>query len=142
MVKEIEALEENNTWSIETLAHGKKPIKCKWVFKVKDKSDGSIERYKAQLVIRGDEQVEGFDYNDTSVAMMTSVRTFLTVAAAKGWELNRMDLNTFLHGDLDEEVYMTMPSGFRTSNPNKVCRLKKSLSNLKHAPRQWFTKLS
>ena len=86
MSKEIEALEENNTWSIKELPLGKKPINCKWVFKVKYKSDGSIERYKARLVIRGDEQIARFDYHETftPIAKMTSVRIFLSVAAAKG----------------------------------------------------------
>jgi len=122
MNKEIDVLEVNNTWSIEELPPGKKPINCKWVYKVKYNSDGSIERYKARLVIQGDEQVEGFDYNErfAPVAKMTSVRTFLAVAAAKGWELHQMDVhNAFLHGDLDEEVYMNMPPRFRTSNPNE-----------------------
>ena len=97
------------------------------------------------MVIRGDEQVKGFDYNETfaPVAKMTSVRTFLAITAAKGWALHQMDVhNAFLHGDLEEEVYMTMPPGFRTSNPHKVCRLHKSLYGLKQAPRQWFAKLS
>ena len=80
-------------------------------------------------MIRGDEQVEGFDYNETfaPVAKMTSVKTFLAVAA-KRWHLHQIDVNNaFLHRDLNEEVYMIMPPGFRTSNPNKVCRLRKSL---------------
>ena len=145
MIKEIDALEVNNTWGIEELPSGKKPINCKWVYKVKYKSDGSIGRYKARLVICGDEQVKGFDYHETfsPVAKMTSVRIFLTVAIAKGKELHQMDVNNaFLHGDLDEEVYMTMPPGFRTSNHHKVCCLYKSLYGLKQAPCQWFVKLS
>jgi len=136
--KEIKALEDNNTWSVEELPSGKKPINCKWVFKVKYKSDGSIERYKARLVIGGDERIERFDYNKTfaPVAEMTSVQIFLVVAAAKGWELHQMDVNNaFLHRDLDEEVYMIMRPGFRASNRNKVCRLHKSLYGLKQAPR-------
>ena len=117
MTNEIKALEKSNTWSVETLPLGKKPINYKWVFKVKYKSDGSVERYKAQLVIQGDEQIKGFYYNETfaPIAKMTSVRTFLVVAAAKGWELHQIDVNNaFLHGDLDKEVYMRMPPSFRT----------------------------
>jgi len=93
----------------------------------------------------GDEQIKGFDDNETfaPVAKMTGGRIFLSVAATKGWELHQMDVNNaFLYGDLDEEIYMTMPPRFRASNPNKVCRLCKSLYDLKQAPRQWFAKLS
>jgi len=145
MIKEIDALEKNNTWSVVDLPPGNKLINCKWVYKVKYNSDDSIEWCNARLVIRSDEQVAGFDYNETfaPVAKMTTVRTFLAVAVAKGWALHQMGVhNAFLHGDLEEEVYMTMPPGFRSSNPHKVCRLHKSLYGLKQAPRQWFAKLS
>jgi len=95
MAKEIEALEDNNAWSVEELPPGKESINCKWVFKVKYKSDGSIERYKARLVIRGDEQIKRFDHTETfaPIAKMTNVRTFLEVVAAKGWELHQTDVN-------------------------------------------------
>jgi len=145
MAKEIGALELNHTWSVEDLPPGKKLINCKWVYKVKYNFDGSIERYKAHLVIRGDEQIADFDYHETfaPVAKMTSVRCFLSVAGARGWDLHQMDVhNAFLHGDLEEEVYMTLPPGFRAPNSNKVCRLRKSLYGLKQAPQQWFVKLS
>ena len=127
------------------LPSGKKPISCKWVYRVKYNSDGSIQRYKACLVIRGDHQITGFDFSETfaPVAKMTSVQVFLSVAVAKGWALHQMDVNNaFLHGDLNEEVYMTVPLGFKAVFPNKVCRLRKSLYGLRQAPRQWFAKLS
>jgi len=86
MGEEIRALEENQTWTVEDLPLGKKPINCKWIYKVKYQSDGTIERFKARLVVRGDHQLEGFDFNETfaPIAKMTSVRTFLSVAIAKG----------------------------------------------------------
>ena len=91
--------------------------------KVKYKSYEGIERYKAYLVIRGDEQIEGFDYHEmfAPIAKMTCVRIFPSVAVAKGWEPHQMDVNNaFLHGDLDKEVYMMMPPGFRASDPDKL----------------------
>ncbi|KAJ1688075.1 hypothetical protein LUZ63_019465 [Rhynchospora breviuscula] len=118
---------------------------CKWVYRIKYNSDGSVERYKARLVVLGNRQVEGIDFKETfaPVAKMVSVRTFLAVAVARGWELHQMDVhNAFLHGDLHEEVYMRLPPGFASKYPGKVCRLRKSLYGLRQAPRMWFSKLT
>lgn len=126
MQLEIEALENNGTWTVEALPPNKKAIECKWVYRIKYHSDGTIERYKARLVILGNNQVEGLDYHETfaPVVKMVTVRTFLAVATAKRWELHQMDVhNAFLHGELDEEVYTKLPPGFRHSLPNQVCRL-------------------
>ncbi|KAK2976864.1 hypothetical protein RJ640_009315 [Escallonia rubra] len=145
MQREIQALENYETWEIEDLPLGKKNLGCKWVYKIKYNSDGTVERNKALLVIFGNHEIEGIDYTDTfaPVAKMVTVRAFLAVAASKKWELHKMDVhNAFLHGDLQEEVYMKLPPGFRVTIPGKVCRLRKSLYGLKQAPRCWFAKLS
>jgi len=145
MAAEIQALEDNRTWTLVDLPPGKKALNCKWFYKVKYKSDGSLERYKARLVVREDHQQEGFDFNETFAPLgkMTSVRTFLSFTVAKGWELHQMDVNNaFLYDDLEEEVYMRLPPGFTSSSPTKGCKLQKSLYGLRQAPRQLFGKLS
>ena len=83
-------------------------------------------------------------YTETfaSVAKMVTLRAFLAVVVVKKWELHQIDVhNVFLHGDLDEEVYMQLPPGFSTKDSTKVCKLKKSLCGLRQAPRSRFSKL-
>lgn len=143
MQDEINALEANRTWTLVSLPPGKRAISCQWVYRIKYRSDGSIERYKARLVIHGNRQQAGIDFSETfaPTVKLVTVRAFLAVAAIKGFELHQMDVrNAFLHGDLAEEVYMTPPPGF--SSPGLVCRLQKSLYGLRQAPRCWFAKLS
>lgn len=143
MNKELKALANNNTWKIVPLPHGKKPIGNRWVYKVKLRADGSLERLKARLVAKGYSQKYGIDYQETFslVVKMTTVRCMLAVVASHNWLVHQLDVNNaFLHGDLSEEVYMTMTQGL--PNPdNKVCLLKKSLYGLKQASRQWHAKL-
>ena len=114
MNKEINALQTNNTWDVVSLPPKKKAISCKWVYKTKFKSDGSLERLKARLVIRGFTQQYGVDYQEvfSPVVKMATIRTVMAVAAAQNWAMYQLDVNNaFLHGDLDEEVYMQMPKG-------------------------------
>lgn len=126
------------------LPTGKKALGNKWVYKVKLKSDGSIERFKGRLLIQGNHQKYGVDYLDTfsTVIKMPNIRCIISLAASKKWPVHQLDINNaFLHGDLVEEVYMKVPLGLPNLD-NKVCRLKKSLYGLKQASRQWFHKLS
>ncbi|KAL4335057.1 hypothetical protein GQ457_07G001240 [Hibiscus cannabinus] len=109
MNEEIMALERNNTWELVPLPSGKQAIGCKWVYKTKLKSDGSLERYKARLVAKGYTQQPGIDYLNTfsNVAKLTTIRTLLAVAASKNWILEQLDVNNaFLHGYIHEESTM------------------------------------
>uniref|UniRef100_A0A2N9FBP6 Integrase catalytic domain-containing protein n=1 Tax=Fagus sylvatica TaxID=28930 RepID=A0A2N9FBP6_FAGSY len=144
MTEELQALEKTHTWDLVDLPHGKSAIGCKWVYKIKTKSDGSIERYKARLVAKGYAQEYGIDYEETfaPVARITSVRSLLAIAAVHQWPLFQMDVkNAFLNGDLTEEVYMQAPPGY-SDCPDKVCLLRRALYGLKQAPRAWFAKFS
>nr|CCI55442.1 PH01B031C15.25 [Phyllostachys edulis] len=132
------------TWDLVPLLAHAVPIACKWVFKVKTKSDGSVERYKAHLVARGFQQAHGRDYDETfaPVARMATVHTLVVVAAVRSWTISQMDVkNAFLHGDLQEEVYMTPPQGV-VAPIGHVCRLRCALYDLKQAPRAWFERFS
>jgi hypothetical protein len=126
------------------LPQGKSVVGCKWVYKIKTCSDGTVDLYKTRLVAKGFTQDYGVDYKETfaPVARLSSVRALLAVAASRHWSLSEIDVkNVFLNGDLSEEVYMQPPLGL-SSAPNKVCRLRWALYGLKLAQRAWFTKFS
>eukprot|EP00253_Pinus_taeda_P006391 PITA_06391 len=126
-------------------AKGKKPISCKWIYKVKYKANGTLDKYKARLVARGFSQNEGIDYEETfaPIAKMSTIRLVLALAAQFKWKVHQMDVKSaFLNGDLQEEVYMTQPPGFKIAGQEqKVCRLAKALYGLKQAPRAWYMKI-
>ena len=117
----------------------------KWIYRVKQNSDGSINKYKARLVAKGFLQTEGVDYQETfsPVVKAAIIRIVLSLAVINNWKLRQVDINNaFLNGELSETVYMPQPEGFENSeHPNYVCKLKKALYGLKQAPRAWFDKL-
>jgi len=145
MADELEALSANHTWILVPLPSGKKAIGCRWIYKLKHKSDGTIDRYKARLVAKGYTQLEGLDFLDTfaPVAKLTTLRLLLALAASHNWNLKQLDVNNaFLHGELLEEVYMKPPPGVVVPNSHIVCKLQRSLYGLRQAGRQWYAKLS
>lgn len=146
MNEEMEALNKNATWTLVPLPKGKKPVGCKWVFSIKYKADGSIERYKARLVAKGFTQTYGVDYQETfsPVAKLSTVRVLLSLAVNLDWPLHQLDVkNAFLHGHLKEEIYMDIPPGYMPNYETKVvCKLQRSLYGLKQSPRAWFGRLN
>ncbi|GJS81794.1 copia-like protein [Tanacetum coccineum] len=131
---ELEALEANNTWTITELPPNKIPISYKWVYRVKCKANGTIDRYKARLVANGCTQREGIDFHDTfaPVAKMVTVRALLAIATTNNWPVAQLDINNaFLHEDLTEEIYMKLPPGYtKPHSKTSVCKLQKSLHAL------------
>jgi len=132
---EIDSPESNKIWELTDLHKDCRPISSKWIFKKKLRSDGSINKYKAKLIIRGYDQKKGIDYFDTysPVTRIATIRTLITLAALFNLVVHQMDVKTtFLNGDLEKETYMTQPEGCEApGQENKVCRLRKSLYSLK-----------
>lgn len=142
MKEEMDALMANHTWRLVNRPLGKRPIKTKWVYTIKLKPDGQIERYKARLVAKGYSQIPNVDYKETfaPVASSTTVRILFALANNFDMDLIQFDVKTaFLNGDLEEELYMEYPQGFEVQG-DKICKLEKSLYGLKQAPRQWNKK--
>jgi histone deacetylase 1/2 len=136
---------QNQTWHLVPPSSNKNLIDCKWVYRIKRRSDGTIDRYKARLVAKGFKQRYGLDYEDTfsPVVKPTTIRLLLSLVVTRGWSLRQLDVqNAFLHGLLEEEVYMRQPPGFvDPDRPSHICRLTKALYGLKQAPRAWHARL-
>jgi hypothetical protein len=134
MKGEYSALMRNNTWHFVPPQPGPNVIDCKWVFKIKQKSDGSNDRYKARLVPKGFKQHLGIDYDDTfsPVVKPATIRLVLSITVSHGWSLRQLDVqNEFLHGVLEEDVFMKQPPRFVDPKfPSYHCKLDKALYGL------------
>ena len=121
-----------------------KTIGCKWVFRKKLKSDGSIDKFKARLVAKGFKQKANLDFFDTfsPVTRITSIRLLIAIATIFYLKIHQMDVKiVFLNWDLEEEIHMDQTEGFvELGQESKVCKLTKSLYDLKQAPKQWHEK--
>ena len=146
MQEELDSIKANNTYTLVPLPPARQAIGCKWVYKIKRHADGSIDRYKARLVAKGYSQLYGIDFTETfaPVVRFSSLRAILAIAAAKDYEIHQMDVKTaFLNGDLDEDIYMQQPDGYRAAGEQATCvwKLNKSLYGLKQAGRAWNKKM-
>jgi hypothetical protein len=146
MDHEIAMLEEAGTWITVPQPTNKNIVGSRWVYRIKRKADGSIEKYKAWLVAQGFTQKFGVDYFDTfsPVAKLSSFRLILTIAAHNNWDADTFNFNgAYLNGELDdnEEIYMKPPPGY-TSEGEQVKHLLKSLHGLKQAGQKWYDTLS
>lgn len=142
MTQKFEALHANHTWDGVPLPSGKHAISCRWVYKIKHKADGIVERFKAWLVEKGYTQQPDINYIETfsPVVKMITVRALIATTIKKHWHISQLDVNNvFIHGDLHEEVYMQMSPGLEINSLGLVCKLNKSLYDLKHASRQWYS---
>lgn len=126
MNEDIKSLKENNTWVHVDRANGKKLVSCKWLFKL---TDGRVEgvKFKVRLVALGFTKPKGIDYNKvfSPVVKHTSIRMMLSLVAQEDMELEQLDVRTvFLHGDIEEQIYMTQPEGFaKKDEEDKVSKL-------------------
>ncbi|PKU77855.1 Retrovirus-related Pol polyprotein from transposon TNT 1-94 [Dendrobium catenatum] len=142
MEDEFLALQIQGTWTLVPKPSDSSVLGCKWTYRTKINSDGSVSKYKARLVALGNHQEYDLNYTETfsPVVKLPTIRILLAVALQYNWQVQQMDVaNAFLHGSLTETVYMTQPRGFEdTTNPDYVCRLNKAIYGLKQAPRQWY----
>ncbi|CAA7036575.1 unnamed protein product [Microthlaspi erraticum] len=145
MIEEINSHIRNHTWHLVRYTDISNLVGNRWIFTIKRKADGSIDRYKARLVAQGYSQRPGIDYHDTfsPVVKPATIRIVLSTATSRDWPLKQLDVNNaFLQGHLHDEVYMKQPTGFQDKdNPDAVCKLNKAIYGLKQAPHTWYNEL-
>ncbi|KAI0518782.1 hypothetical protein KFK09_006218 [Dendrobium nobile] len=146
MSQEFQALQTQGTWDLVPPNPTQNVLGCKWTYRTKLKSDGTVARYKACLVAKGFNQEHGLDYTETfsPVAKIPTVRVLILIALHHNWNILQLGVsNAFLHGQLSDTVYMQQPPGFQDAiHPTYVCKLNKALYGLKPSPREWYATLS
>jgi len=144
MDKEIGQHEKLGTYRRVELPEGRKPITCKWVFRIKRNAEGKITQFKARLVARGYAQIPGIDYDETFSPVMRTetLRLLCAIATHLGLKIHVVDaVGAYLNGTLEEEIYMTQPPGYDDLS-SKFLLLILSIYGLKQAGRTWNTKLN
>ena len=137
---ELKGLDKHGTFEETYCPPGRTPITCRWVYDLKRDKDGKVILYKARLVVHGFKQVAGIDFQKTfsSTAQLRTFRFVVSIAVSKGYSMTQYDISqAFLHGPLEEELYMNFPPGYPSANKGKVLRLLKGLYGLKQASRIW-----
>eukprot|EP00253_Pinus_taeda_P003549 PITA_03549 len=146
MNEELDQIEKNDTWELVPRPLDKNVIGTKWIFKNKLNENGEVIRNKARLVCKGCAQQEGIDFEETfvPVSRLEAIRMLLSLSSFQKFKVYQMNVKfAFLHGELEEEVYIEQPKGFILGNDTKlVCKLKKALYGLKQAPRAWYYRLN
>jgi hypothetical protein len=141
--KELDSLDRAGTWDVVDKVEGGKEVGSKWVFKVKRLADRSINKFKARRVAQGFTQCPGFDFDETyaPVVDFDSLRLLLAITAVQRWHPQGVDVKSaFLYGDLEEEIYMTLPDGRREKG--KIARLRKCIYGLKQSSQKWYERLT
>ena len=130
MQDEMKSLHDNHTYDLVKLPKGKRSLENKWIFKMKQDANSTFPKYKARFVVKDFRQKKGVDFNEifSTVVKMSSIKIALSFAATLNLEVEQMDVKTtFLHGNLEEEIYMKQPDGFLVEGKEDyVCRLRKS----------------
>jgi len=145
MVEEYDSIIKNSVWEVIPRPVGMSVVGSRWIYKVKQVADGSVEKYKARFVARGFSQIEGINYDETFAPVMrySSIRSILALLTQMGWHIHQMDVkNSFLNGVIEEEVYIEQPEGFDIfDSESHVCQLKRELYGMKQAPHAWYTRI-
>ena len=142
MQSELDSIHNNGTWDLVPFPNGRKGLPCKQVYRYKYTTNSALPNYKARIVAKGQEEGQAVDFDEifSPVVKMATLRVIVTLVAKKDLGLFQINVKTdFLHGDLDEEIYMEQPKGYEVHEKMPlVCKLNKSLYLLKKSPQKWY----